>query len=107
MPYYKNNKRINLYEVGIYDMTNKLFWTKGKELKTISLENIFKYRSCPAEFNKFEEMELFVRNPLEYQKKLFDNNNSEFVGKAKNEEEVKHLILKKYYRGFYTKKVDK
>lgn len=99
--FYKNNKKINQWEVGKYDFTNQLFWTKGKELKSITLENIFVYRSCPKKFNKFEDMKLFIRNPLKFEQTMFFNNKSEFVGKAKIKEEVKHAILKMYYRGFY------
>lgn len=101
MAIYKNDKKVCQWEVGSYELVGNLFWTKEKELLTVSLQNIHIYRSCPSQYNKFEDIKLFIRKPLLSEMTVFGTNKNEFLGKAKTEDEVKHLILKTYYRGFY------
>lgn len=95
MAIYKDDSRVNRFDVGIYHTTNKMWWTKGKELKTFFLNDVFKvvdFRDT-KEFNDLDKISVYMRNPLKSEKTLFNNHKNFKVGKAGNEIDLKRLIL--------------
>ncbi len=99
MQIYKDKSKVNRWHVGIYATTNKIWWAKmtkkGKDLKTIEINKVFKIVDyCETkEFNDFDKISLYIRNPLQSEKDLFNNNQNTKIGKVMNEIDLKRLIL--------------
>jgi len=107
MPIYKDNSKVNRFDVGIYATTNKIWWTKGKELKTIEINKVYKivdFRDT-KEFNDFDKISLYVKKPMKSEIHLFNTWKNTKIGKARNEIELKKLILN--YRFKYDKRKNK